>query len=89
MPLCKEGNYFKIWKHDCEDRKKNPKAKTIFIPFGTIFFLYSDIPNAACHSNKDNICLIAGFKETNKSDNIMKLSSSEIKNANKKIFFTM
>ena len=56
MLLCKEGNYFKIWKHDCEDRKNDLKSITIYIPFGTIFFLYGDILQAACHSNKGNIC---------------------------------
>ena len=85
MPLCKEVNYFKIWKNDCEDRNNNLKSITIYIPFSTIFFLLGDIPQAACHGNEGNICLIVGFKKN--KDDIMKLSSSEIIDRNKKFIF--
>ena len=63
MLLYKEGNYFEIQKYDCEDRKNDIKSITTYIPFSTIFFLYGVIPQAVCHCNKGNICLIAGFKE--------------------------
>ena len=82
MQLCKEGNYFKIQKHDCEDRKNDPKSITIYIPFSTIFFLCGDILQAACYGNEGNICL-----EKSNKDDIMKLSSSKLTNGNKTFIF--